>query len=135
MNSFQCDMDFVPSSTLYTKVRTFLMPAMAAIDRGAFVVPHWEALECDNTVRVPSNFEKIVEYGQQGIVRPFHVSTRRLMPSVKELRSPPHRCIAPSALWSFGVQTTNYIKWYKESQAKVEGIFPLKVEGPLQDKV
>ena len=34
----QCDMDFVPSTTLYPKVRDFFLPMMASVDRGAFVV-------------------------------------------------------------------------------------------------
>ncbi|EDQ92148.1 uncharacterized protein MONBRDRAFT_23011 [Monosiga brevicollis MX1] len=131
---FTCDMDFVPSSTLYPKLRQFLLPAMATLDRAAFVVPHWEALECDSTVRIPRDFEKLREYAAQGIVRPFHVTARRIMPLIKEIRPAPARCDAPSAVWSFGVQTTNYNKWFQESRDMMEGFFPLEVQGPLEDK-
>eukprot|EP00730_Choanoeca_flexa_P015015 TRINITY_DN6775_c0_g1_i1.p1 TRINITY_DN6775_c0_g1~~TRINITY_DN6775_c0_g1_i1.p1 ORF type:complete len:552 (+),score=108.42 TRINITY_DN6775_c0_g1_i1:169-1824(+) len=131
---FTCDMDFVPSTTLYPKLTNYLLPKMAAIDRGVFVVPHWEALECENSVRIPRDFATLRTYAQQGIVRPFHVTAKRLMPSTKEIKAAPSRCNAPSAVWSFGVQTSNYNKWYRESMSGAQGMFPLKTKGPSEDK-
>ena len=97
-------MDFVPSTTLYKKLTTYLLPKMATIDRGVFVIPHWEALECDNSVRIPRDFKTLRQYSREGILRPFHVTAKRIMPTQKEIQSAPARCVAPSAVWSFGVQ-------------------------------
>lgn len=46
-------MDFVPSATLYDKLREVVLPRMATVDRAALVVPHFEALNCDRSVRIP----------------------------------------------------------------------------------
>lgn len=46
-------MDFVPSSTLYDKLKNTILPRMGTVDRAVLVVPHFEALNCDGSVRIP----------------------------------------------------------------------------------
>ena len=127
-------MDFIPSVSLYDKARKLILSQLASVERAAFVIPHWEALECEG-IPIPRNFDELKEQAQSGSVRPFHVVSSRLMPFVKDIATVKSGCLVPPGVWSFGVQKSNYNKWYIESQQGIEGLFPLEAKGPLKDKV
>ena len=128
---FPLDIDFIPSRHLYSKlIRTYL-PLVHGIDRVTLVLPHYETLKCDGKVRVPHTFSELQIQLEQGHAQPFHVSTTFLIPL--DWPSTPRSCEREgNNIWTPGIKTTNYNRWYRESREGCEGIFPLKTQGGPQ---
>jgi hypothetical protein len=67
-------------------------------------------------------------------VRPFHVTMSKLLPHINEYADAPSTCSDAAGVWSFGIQTSDYHRWVKESQEGIEGMYPIRTAGPLYDK-
>jgi len=57
------------------------------------------------------DFYHFDDYLRQGWLRPFHVTSKRLIPQATELEEPGPECDAGPASWTFGVQSTKYFRY------------------------
>lgn len=132
---FPLDIDFIPSKRLYDKLRRTYLPLAHAIDRVVMVVPHWETLRCHGSVSVPVTFGELDQQLRRGMARPFHVATAHLIP-VDFGPVPDLGCVDDgSSVWTPGIKTTNYFRWYRESRDGHDGLFPLASGGgPTTDR-
>ena len=101
------DIDFVPTSTLYTTLTSTVLPRAINMERVALVIPQWEATPCDNAVppieegtskahhravaaRLPRDFDALRKEIGTGNLRPFLASLADVL-------------LTPDALSSVGV--------------------------------
>eukprot|EP00049_Salpingoeca_infusionum_P022019 m.5126 g.5126 ORF g.5126 m.5126 type:complete len:617 (-) comp4837_c0_seq1:209-2059(-) len=129
---FTCDMDFIPSLALHYTLSE-LTPILAQVDRAAVVVPHWETLDCGEATQIPKTFEQLMTMARSGLVRPFHADFNQFLSAELDLSRPAPQCEQTSAEWTPGIETTNYLRWIRESELGVGGMYPIPVEGPLTD--
>lgn len=135
-SAVKCDMDFVPSATLYRTLVDVYLPVLAHIDRPALVVPHWELLRCsgDNNPAVPLSFRMLDRMARAGRARPFHCDPKHLMPTAAEFAAAHTAvCAEGKAVWWRGIETTNYFRWVRESRVGIQGFYRIATEGPMQD--
>eukprot|EP00047_Mylnosiga_fluctuans_P006969 m.250317 g.250317 ORF g.250317 m.250317 type:complete len:582 (-) comp16639_c0_seq1:396-2141(-) len=132
---FPLDIDFVPSVGLYHKLRTFMLPLANAIDRVVLVVPHWETFRCDKTVEIPQDFGDLERQVQVAHARPFHVAAPLLIQLETMPQAPAPDCEVEAGVWTPGIRTSNYHRWFVTSQTGEDGMFPLVTDtGPMQDR-
>ena len=124
-------MDFVPSQTLYPKLRSGLLATLARIPRAALVIPHWESLDCQNP-DVPETFQQLVSSAKAGRLRPFHVTAKHLIPSltkeIDERHVPDASCYRHQYNVSRGIFTSNYTRWWTESSKGQDGFYPVDAD-------
>ncbi|EGD77980.1 hypothetical protein PTSG_09613 [Salpingoeca rosetta] len=132
---FTCDMDFLPSASLYDSLVTRYLPLLAAIDRPALVVPHWELLRCGGSAPppVPTTFQQLDKMAMAGLARPFHCDPKLIVPAATELATPSSSCMEGRAVWWRGIETTQYYRWLRESRAHIQGFYRIATGGPMKD--
>jgi len=122
----QVDIDFVPSSELYSKLTSGILSSLETIPRAALVIPHWESLDCREP-DVPANFSALQLSASKGRVRPFYTQAAQLISELDvQMRTPSSReCFDPLSKYFDGVYLTGYQRWYRESLAGLEGFFKI----------
>eukprot|EP00035_Acanthoeca_spectabilis_P024971 m.456214 g.456214 ORF g.456214 m.456214 type:complete len:595 (-) comp21016_c0_seq1:3017-4801(-) len=147
---FGLDMDFVPSETLYNRLKRLHLPQMARVNRAALVVPHFEIPHCTGReMNPPRNFEEMDAMLLEGLVFPFHVRADRVISYLKGTRIVKARqdhlkkfadggdyledlnatgCERPTKRsWPWGILPTDYSQWFRRSVDGEQGVFRLPI--------